>query len=588
MSHPGIIGRWADQVERRPDAPAAVTPDRRWSHLELAEWTAGLRARLPGGDRGPVLVACAEPVPVAAALLACAATGRTVACADVRQPAPRWTELLEDLRPAAVLADRAGRAALAGAGPAGAVPVVGAESVRPRPWQPREWRDGAAPDGGYVYFTSGTTGRPKGIRGSMAAVAHFVDWEIAEFGIRPGTRVSQLTSPGFDAFLRDALVPLCAGGTMHAPGRAADAGAVPVGAGLARWLREERVEVLHSVPTVFRTLRTAGLTAGSLPDLRAVLLAGEPLRSADVAWWRGLFGDGIELVNLYGPSETTMTKVFHRTTAADAGTGTVPAGRPMPGVAVRVLVAGRPAEDDAIGEIEIETPFPLAGYLDGRTGGFTGTHRYRTGDLGRLRPDGALEVLGRRDRQVKVNGVRVEPAEVEDVLRRHPGVTDACAAAVAEGEGDPVLCAYVVADEVPDDALRAHAEAHLAPGARPAVYVRLVAVPRTLSGKVDRRALPAPSAAASAGREAPGEGLETEIAAVWSELLRLPAVGRRDDFSLLGGDSLAVARLLDRLRVRFGVDVPVRVFAAEPTVAGLAAAVAARTATAAGAEGGDR
>ncbi|WP_424217348.1 non-ribosomal peptide synthetase (plasmid) [Streptomyces sp. BI20] len=574
MSHTTILDRWADHVERDGGAPAVSTPDRQWSRVELARYAAALRARFAeDAGPGPVLIACAEPVPVIATILACAATGRTFAPVDVRLPAARWVPLLEDTSPAVVVADRAGAAALAPhqlllAG----TPVVDTDTLAPGHWRATDWRGLDAPDAGCVYFTSGTTGRPKGIRSSLRAVEHFLDWETTEFGVTDGTRVSLLTSPGFDAFLRDALVPLRSGGSVRA------AGTVPVAAALAEWLEKEGVEVLHCVPTVFRTLRAAGLTPGSLPELRAVLLAGEPVRSADVAWWRGLFGDDKTLVNLYGPSETTMTKVFRRLGAEDAEAETVPAGLPLPDVEVRVLAAGTPVTD-TIGEIEIRTPFPLGGYLDGRAGGFTGTDRYRTGDLGRLRPDGVLEVLGRRDQQVKINGVRVELGEVEDTLRRHPGVRDVCAAAVSESDADPALVAYVVADaSVTDEQLRAHAATDLAPGCRPTLYVRLAAVPRTLNGKADRRALPLPSAVRAIDTEdGPREGTEAEIAGIWCELLHLSAVGRHDDFTLLGGDSLAIARLLDRLRSVFGVDLPFRTFVEDPTVSGLAAAVTGRS-----------
>ncbi|MFF2148212.1 AMP-binding protein [Kitasatospora sp. NPDC058190] len=569
MSHTSILDRWADQVESRATAPALATAARVWSHRELAELATGLRARLADGT-GPVLVACADPVPVVAAILACAAVGRPFAPVDTRQPAARWTALLEDLRPGTVLADAAGRSALAAAGQ-DELPLLAAESVTTLPWEADGWRGVGGPDAGYVYFTSGTTGRPKGIRGSFEAVAHFLDWEIAEFGVAPGTRVSMLTSPGFDAFLRDALVPLCAGGTAVVPAP----GAIPVGAALGRWLTEQRIELLHCVPTVFRTLRAAGLSADSLPHLRAVLLAGEPIRPADIAWWRALFAADKELVNLYGPSETTMTKVFRRLTAEDAEAETVPAGRPMPGVEVSVLAGGRPVTE-AIGEIEIRTPFPLCGYLGEARGGFVAADRYRTGDLGRLRADGTLEVLGRRDQQVKVNGARVELGEIEDLLRRHPAVADVCAALVEEADGEPVLCAYLVAGDVTDEELRAHAAEGLPAAARPALYLRLPAIPRTLSGKADRRALPSLAAArADHTGEQPLEGLEAEIAELWRELLHVPSVGRHDDFALLGGDSLGIARLLDGLRTRFGVEVPLRVYVGAPTVAGLAAAVTA-------------
>ncbi|MEU3624236.1 hypothetical protein BS329_35300 [Amycolatopsis coloradensis] len=534
-----VLRRWADQALANPSGAAVRAAGEVLSHHALAALAAGRLAGLTGS--GPVVIRCADPVDVVAALLACQAAGRTFVPLDARLPEPRVREVLTELGTATVVTGRAepgdGDAFLA---------LAAAESPA---------------DNGYVYFTSGSTGRAKGIRGSLRAVAHFVGWEITEFGIGAGTAVSQLTSPGFDAFLRDVFVPLCAGGVLCVP----PPGEVLAGARLADWLEEAGVEVVHCVPTVFRTLRT-DLSVGRLPALRVVLLAGEPLRAADVAWWRSLFGDGKSLVNLYGPSETTMTKLFHRTGAAD--TATVPVGLPMPGVTARVLdPLGREVPAGSLGEVELGVPFPLLGYLGGDKGGFDAAdpHRYRTGDVGRIRPDGALELLGRRDHQVKINGVRVELGAVEAVLRRHSGVRDVCAV-----EADGLLCAYVVG-EAADRDLAAHVAAELPAAMVPGVFVRLAELPRTLSGKVDRRRLPAHTVVLVAGAgEPPRDELENAIAAVWAGLLGLPAVGRTDEFALLGGDSLAAARLLDRLRLDHRVDVSLRDFLAAPTVAALA------------------
>ena len=582
MRHTDIVERWAGHVEADGSAVAVVTPDQVWTRRRLAGLVTGLRLELERADpsAAPVLVACSDPVPVIAALLAAAATGRTVAPLDVRLPASRWSAVTADLRPGVIVADRAGLEAMAASGTTepGGPAVVRSADVPDAPWRLSDWQGLTGPDAGYVFFTSGTTGRPKGVRGSLAAVGHFLEWETGQFGIRAGSRVSMLTSPGFDAFLRDALVPLVAGGSVHA----ARLDEIPVGAALAEWLEHQQVDVLHCVPTVFRTLRGAGLTPASLPHLRTVLLAGEPVRAGDVAWWRSLFGDDKTLVNLYGPSETTMTKVFRVLTADDALAAVVPAGRPLPGVEVLVRAGGRPVTG-TIGEVELRTPFPLGGYLTGPAGGFEGPDVYRTGDLGRIRADGELEILGRRDQQVKIHGVRVELGEVEEVLRSHPSVVDVCATVVTSGADDALLCAYVVTDGSPgsptspdDEELRSYAARQLSPGHRPALYVRLAALPRTLTGKIDRRSLPAPSEArAAAGGPAPRDPVEHEIARLFGELLHLPAVGRDQDFTLLGGDSLAVARLLDSLRSRFGAEIALRTFVTDPTVAGLARAVAA-------------
>jgi amino acid adenylation domain-containing protein len=563
-----ILGRWAACVARCGQAEAIDSGDRRLTYTELADRVAGYEAVLTRADSGtgPVLLLAADAVRVIAAMLGCMAAGRTFAPADPRLPPAGIADLIAVLAPETVIVDEAGQAALGGVALPDGVRVLGPRDVPDAPWEIERWLGSTAPDRGYVYFTSGSTGPPKGLRGSLAAIAHFVGWEIDEFSVGGDSRVSLLTSPGFDAFLRDAFVPLCAGGTVCVAPTGAG-----VGSALAHWLTESGVTLLHCVPTVFRTLRDEPVRPGSWPALRSVLLAGERVHASDVAWWRSRFGDGKDLVNLYGPSETTMTKLFRRLGEPDATGEVVPAGVALPGVRVRVL-GPRPG---AVGEIELEVPFRLLGYLGPEQGGFdAGGHRYRTGDLGRLREDGEVEVLGRRDQQVKVRGVRVELGQVEAVLRRHPGVRDACVLAVT-GRSGTELCAYVLAPGIEDAELARHAGELLPPWLVPADFVAVGEIPRTLSGKVDRRGLPSPAAARRTGGEPPSGPLECEIAELAAAQLGVRGLGRRDDFTLLGGTSLTIARLLDQVRARFRAEVPLRALLADPTVAGLAEAVGA-------------
>ncbi|HEX6472233.1 MAG TPA: AMP-binding protein [Streptosporangiaceae bacterium] len=506
----GILRRWVGNVAARPGDVAIRTRGRTVTYAELERCAARYRdefTAVPGTD--PVLVLCADPVEIVAAQLAAMAACRPFAPVSVQTPAPRLAALLDQLRPGIAVVDEPGATVLRRADPVERPAedrlVVSARGLRepsrvpaggfdPARWEPAAAADGA--DRGYVYFTSGTSGRPKGVRGSLEAVAHFVDWEIAEFGITAGTRVSSLTSPGFDAFLRDAFVPLCGGGTMCVAPRSALAGA-----GLARWLEANEIQVLHCVPTVFRTLRPLGLTSAALPALRTVLLAGETVRPADVRWWRGLFGDAKDLVNMYGASETTMAKLFHRVTAADESAERVPVGVGMPGVSVRVLGAARAGD---VGEVEITVPFRLLGYLNGDPGGFdpADPYRHRTGDLGRLREDGELELLGRLDGMVKVRGLRIELDDVANVLLRHPAVHDVHVA-VAGADSAAVLRAYVVVTGDPDEKeLVRHARGHLPAGMVPDEIVRVSTLPRTLNGKVDQRRLLA--AGAAGGSEGSG------------------------------------------------------------------------------------
>jgi amino acid adenylation domain-containing protein len=437
----------------------------------------------------------------------------------------------------------------------------------------------------YVYFTSGTTGRPKGIMGRLQAIDHFIRWEVETFGVGEGTRVSQLTSPAFDAFLRDAFTPLAAGGTICVP---AGRDSILDGRRLVEWIERQRVELLHGTPSLFRLILAQELTSASFPALRQVLLAGEPLLPADVRRWHDLFGERIRLVNLYGPSETTMVKLFHLVRPEDGLARTVPIGQPMPGArAVVVDEQGTPCPPGTLGEIYIRTPYRSLGYLnrpDLTAESFIQNPFsdrpddivYKTGDLGRLREDGAFELVGRRDTQVKVRGVRVEIAPIEDLLRAQPGVADVAVIDRADPQGNKLLCAYIVPrgerGEIDPAVLTGVLRAALPDAAVPSAFMILDELPRTLSGKVDRRALPS-SGQTVRDYVAPRTPAEETLCGMFSELLGLPWVGIRDNFFEIGGHSVLATLLLSRIRSALGVEVPLREVFRMPTPEGLAVTV---------------
>ncbi|HEV2863874.1 MAG TPA: amino acid adenylation domain-containing protein [Pyrinomonadaceae bacterium] len=436
----------------------------------------------------------------------------------------------------------------------------------------------------YVYFTSGSTGRPKGIAGRLKGIGHFVRWEIEALGLGEGVRVSQLISPSFDAFLRDIFTPLCAGGTVCVPD---DRDVALDGRRLVEWLERERVNLVHCVPTLFRSLLNAGLGPDSLPALKHVLLSGERLLPSDVKRWADLFGDRVQLVNLYGPSETTMTKLFYFVQPSDAERPSIPIGKPMPGSRALVMDArGRECPRGVVGEIYIRTPFRSLGYFNqpeltkevfvqNPLNADPNDIVYRTGDLGRVLEGGDFEFLGRKDSQVKVNGVRVELAEIENLLRGHDSVKDVAVAAREDAGGGNYLCAYVVAGEAFDaPALRDFLSESLPSYMLPSVFMKMDALPRTLNGKVDRRALPEPAPAGAVDDRA-ADPVEEIIAGIWAETLGRPHVGVNDNFFNLGGHSLLVAQLLLRVRKSLQVELPLRVVFEAPTVAAMAEAVRA-------------
>jgi non-ribosomal peptide synthetase component F len=446
----------------------------------------------------------------------------------------------------------------------------------------------------------------------MRGLEHFIAWELDALGIDAPVRVSQLTRLGFDASLRDIFLALCAGGTVCIP-PVADIRAD--GLRLIEWLKKERVEVVHCVPTVLRLLLRALRPGEMLPALCHVLVAGEPLLPADVQTWFATLGGQAILRNLYGATETTMVKFVHVVEVGDAALTSVPIGRPMPGAAALVLDArGEPAPHGVTGEIHVWTPFRTLGYyrrpdLTARSfvpvrldegapndGAGDGDVHYRTGDLGRTRPDGTFEYVGRRDAQIKIRGVRVELGEIETALLEHPEVRLATVVLREDPSAHPMLVAYVVstrdresrngsdtgsaADRAADRAQTARLREHLRPrlpaSMMPAAFVFLDRLPLTSNGKVDRRALPAP--VISNGDEADDTldertASEQMLSNIFADVLRLERVGVDDDFFDRGGHSLVAMQAVSRIRQALRVEVTLGQMLASPTARALARVV---------------
>ncbi|MEU9835856.1 amino acid adenylation domain-containing protein [Streptosporangium sp. NPDC048047] len=438
-----------------------------------------------------------------------------------------------------------------------------------------------ARDACYVISTSGSTGVPKSVVVEHGAVAARVRWMRAEYGLTAGDGVVQFASLAFDTHVEEIFPALAAGSALILlPDGAAtlpDLLTSPRGGG---------VTVLD-LPTAYWHSLVEDLDDTPWPPaLRLVILGGEQVAAAAVRRWRTRFGDGVRLLNTYGPTEGTVIATMAEL-GAEAARGHPPIGRPIGATSVRVVDEhGEALPPGAAGELVIGGAGVARGYL-GRPAptadrfvpdphGGPGSRRYRTGDRGRLRADGRLEFLGRLDDQLKVRGFRIEPGEVEGHLCAHPGVGQASVTA----RGDD-LVAYVTGTATPAD-LRAHLERFLPRQLLPTVWVRLEALPLTTGGKVDRAALPPPpdtpagtppGAPAGGGRAAPGTDAERLVAGIWCELLGLEEVGVHDDFLALGGHSLLATRVAARLRRATGIEVPIRLVFAGRTVAELAAAV---------------
>ncbi|MQY10736.1 Linear gramicidin synthase subunit D [Streptomyces sp. RB5] len=448
--------------------------------------------------------------------------------------------------------------------PADAGEVPGVPGVRPE-------------DPAYVLYTSGSTGVPKAVTVPHRALAVRTGWMRRAYGLGPGERVLQFAALGFDAHVEEIFPALCSGATVVLP-------PVP-SAELPDWLAGGRITVLDLPTAYWQELVAAGDTVVWPAGLRVVIIGGDQVYARSVAAWRERFGDGVELWNTYGPTEACVIATAVRLGPADARRRPG-IGRPVAATGAYVLDAGRgPVPAGVPGELWLAGDGLADGYAGSReltAERFTGDpfraggRMYRTGDLARLRADGTLEFLGRTDRQLKVRGHRVEPAEVEAALLADAGVAEAVVG-LYDDAGRQSLAAWVVpaagaslAGEEVRRRLRGLLPGHLVPSA----VVMLGRLPLTTHGKVDRAALPAPGPAADAApRVEPRTDAELLVAEVWQEVLGAGPVGVTEDFFALGGHSLLALRVVARLRSALGVDVPVRALFDAPTVAGVAAVV---------------
>jgi amino acid adenylation domain-containing protein len=437
-------------------------------------------------------------------------------------------------------------------------------------------------DAAYIFFTSGTTGVPKGVLGSHKGLNHFLNWQRETFGITPEDRVAHLTSLSFDPVLREIFLPLTSGATLCLPEDIDILAANDV----LSWLDRERVSVLHTVPSLAQSWLTNTTVKVSLNAMRWVFFAGESLTENLVDRWQSSFPSA-EIVNLYGPAETTLAKCFYQLSSG-VHHGVQPLGRPLP--QTQALVLSRDNQLCSIGEageIVLRTPFRSLGYINNHEENrkrfvknpFRDDEKdqlYYTGDRGRYRPDGMVEFLGRLDDQVKIRGVRVEPKEVTVTLARHPEVDSCFVTNKRDEQRQPRLVAYVVIkgqSTTTVTELRAYLKKQLPATMVPETFVFLADLPLTTRGKVDRRALPGPDLERyrlETKFVAPRTPVEKVLAKIWGEVLGLERVGIHDNFFDLGGHSLLATGVVSRIQQKYNVDLKLIAFFKRPTIAELA------------------
>ncbi|MEA2694752.1 MAG: hypothetical protein QOJ16_4139, partial [Acidobacteriota bacterium] len=580
------------QVERAPEAVAVSRGAEQVSYGELERRSGSLALRLRErgvGPEVPVGLAMERSLELIVALLAVVRAGGMYVPLDPEYPQERLEWMVRDSGAKVIL----GRGAVGSCGPAPSgspssqSPVLGPE----RPHSSVEPSGGGLDQLAYLIYTSGSTGVPKGVAVPHRAVQRLVlgDGGANYVTLSPADRIAQASTPSFDAATFEIWGALLNGARLVV----FPPGALSL-AELGREVRRTEVTVLWLTAGLFHQMVDSQWN--DLAGVGQLLAGGDVLSPAHVARARRAL-PGCRLIDGYGPTEGTTFTCCHRVGEVDPG-APVPVGRPIPGTTATVLDRElRPAPIGVAGELcagglglargywgdpartaEKFVPDPLGG---------TGARLYRTGDRARPRADGAIELLGRLDRQVKVRGFRIEPGEVEAALAGHPGVRAAAVDVRPEPGGGKRLVAWVVpgTPEVLSAAeLRRHLLSKLPEPAVPAAFVFLPALPLTAQGKIDRRALSEPlERAAAEERVAPSTPFEEVLAAIWSEVLGRERVGVTEDFFDLGGHSLLATQVVSRVRSAFGAELSLKELFEAPTVAALAARIEAalRTATAA-------
>ncbi|WP_461511471.1 amino acid adenylation domain-containing protein, partial [Rhizobium leguminosarum] len=585
------------QVRRAPDAVALVFEEQSISYGALNADANRLAHHLIGlGVRPDQPVAiCVERSPaMVVGLLAILKAGGAYVPLDPAYPSSRLRQLLDDAGPRRLLCDAAGRAAL-GAEAIADLSVVDLDAATPA------WADQSADDPdphalgltarhlAYVIYTSGSTGTPKGVMVEHQHLSNYLQWSNRSFYKRTSNGSPVTHSMSFDGIVTTLFGPLLAGTKLHLLDPTVQI------ISLGELKKGQAFDLVKVTPSHLSILNKKIDDNEGQPPTKALMVGGEALVPADMQLWQRRFPN-VRLINHFGPTEATVGCAAFEITGDVEGLTSIPIGRPIANTRIYLLDDhGQPVPFGAVGELYIGGAGVARGYLNRPDltaerfladpfSGKAGARMYRTGDLARYLPDGNLEFLGRNDDQVKIRGFRIEPGEIAARLLEHELVGDAAVVAHADAAGDKRLVAYVVAKTTDGSAeadgaglaasLRAHLGGLLPDYMVPSAFVRLEALPLTVNGKLDRKALPVPDDDAYARRayEAPQGEIETLLAGIWAELLGVERVGRHDNFFELGGHSLLAVQMMERLR-RLSLGVEVRTVFAKPMLADLAASL---------------
>ncbi|HZM78738.1 MAG TPA: amino acid adenylation domain-containing protein, partial [Candidatus Limnocylindrales bacterium] len=582
---PGTIhAAFLDCIHAYADTVAVACGGESLTYRELDELSTKLAHRLI--DLGVTAEArvgiCADPsLSLVVAMLGVVKAGGAYVPLDPQYPAERLTYLITDSGAEIIIVQDGLRDRL---------PVTAARLlVLDPPWteiageptsRPPAAADASADSVACVIYTSGSTGAPKGVLITHRGVTNLAAAAAAEFGLGPADRFLQLASISFSAILEEIYPALLSGATVVLAGYQR---AIPTFTHFLETLKQQRITGFEITTSYWHQLVEELVCGGRLPDtVRFAVMGGDRVEPERVLAWRAF---GVPLIHVYGPTETTATATYyHSGKEIPDPAGVLPIGRAIANTEVHLLdETMRPVAEGMAGELYVGGQALARGYHRApkatATGfvpdpyGLPGGRLYRTGDLARRRPDGTIEFLGRVDGQIKIRGFRIEPGEVESALRRHPDVGKAVVMPAGQASEDKHLVAYVTrrGAATPEVApLREHLAAILPAYMIPSAFVILDQIPVSAHGKVDHAALAAIEAPAHTAYVTPKPGTESELAALWAEVLKRVRIGADDDFFALGGTSLQAARIVAKARRRLCAELLPADLLKNPTITRLA------------------
>ncbi|HEV7765806.1 MAG TPA: amino acid adenylation domain-containing protein [Thermoanaerobaculia bacterium] len=526
------------------------------------------------GDRVALLFE--HDAPMLAAILGTLQAGGVYVPIDPTFPADRIKHIVSDADATLILADTINfETAIATKRPAINIDELSASDAQ----LPTITPDAHA----YILYTSGSTGQPKGVLQNHRNVLHHIRTYTNALRIQPRDHLSLIAAYGFDAAVMDIFGALLNGATLHPIDVKSESPE-----SLARLLDDNAITIYHSTATVYRYL-LGNNPSHRFNTIRTVVLGGEEVFRRDFDLFRTHFSEHAIFINGLGPTESTLALQYVMDHETELPRNAVPVGYPVPGTEVLLLDdSGHPVEGCGTGELAFRARHLALGYWrrPQLTAQAFSTHNgdaslrtYRTGDLARLLPDGRFEFLGRKDRQLKMRGVRIELGEVEARLLEHDAIREALVHVFEPTTGDRRLAAYYVPrnGDTPAPAdLRAFLRERLPDVMVPSAFVSLASLPLLPNGKIDRDSLPKPDLSrleSTATFVAPTTPVEMLVASIWSSLLRVPRISVTDNFFDLGGHSLLATQLAARVRSTFHVDLPLREIFKTPTLSALAALI---------------